>query len=293
MYFLRAMSTKSIQSYDIKSLANGIYNRHLSSFVPMATRKQKPRKIRPLATSLELMTPYIVTTMGYLSLSIDRDILYDFLEPIGHIQRIAYKYKAKIKGIEGEKEIDSCLPNHVDIILEIDSGSTLRVRISKDKMEVIRSKKESDLMVAWEILSSCMKKIKEVNDSLYEGDVLPRLIYSVTAMRNYTYDLGYYVDLDMLESLITKHPQWGFRAMRTPSLQSGLQLTYPVSSLSDAPKAKRRKSSEKQAYHFFRVYGSGSTTLSSKRAYRESCEVQDLFLSIMADLKPLIATMRK
>jgi hypothetical protein len=231
--------------------------------------------------------------MGYLSLPIDREVLYSSLETIGPILRVAYKYKAKTKDIEGEIDIDSCLPNHVDIILEIDGGSTLRVRISKDKMEVIRSKKESDLMVAWEILSIYIQAIKNMGYPLYEGETPPQMVHMVTAMRNYTYDLGYYVDLDILESLIAKHPQWGFRAMRTPSIQSGLQLTYPLSSISSAPKPKRRKSGEKQAYHFFRVYHSGSTTLSSKRAYRESCEVQDIFLRMMADLGPLIATQRK
>ena len=285
------------RSYDICDLARDVYGRYLNNYQPRKVKQKRKSSKRERIGPFELMKPYTITIMGYLNTEVDIEWLYEALrdetlrdvqteeqakKPGNILKVVSGDYREKLPGLP-ERITETCLTNHTSILMQLDGPLVVQIRMSSQKIEVIGCKKDEDLDCAWFHLARHMTgfSVEVQKDPLIPIEIVSKY----GAMRNYTLDLGFSLNLSDLEDQIASlGTQTEFTASRAPSLQSDLRICHPVKTKPNTPTKKKGTDLSKE--HVFKVYHTGSCLYSGKGPLEECKDVFEKFRALIDLLRP-------
>jgi hypothetical protein len=297
------------QSYEIENLVCTEYGRYLAGYQPKI-RKQKRKgnktKIMGPFTDIE---PYTITLMGYLSGEVDVGLLYQTLksrvsneETPGAFEPIVSPWGDVKWSGEEEKKTKQYLSNHIGLKMwlrddeKTGKGLRVQIRMSSSKIEAIGCRREQDIIDVWDHMCDHINSLdveirKDPSQTLH-------FVSSYGAMRNYSFRLGFEIDLNRLSDILAETvDETGFRAWRNPSLQPDLRIHKPCrynkNSTDSVTPPKRKKGAAQIKSHIFRLFHTGTCLYSGKGPLEECEEVFELFRSVISkyedDIKLLVA----
>jgi hypothetical protein len=237
--------------------------------------------------------------MGHLNTEINIEWLYEALrdetlcdvqteeqarEP-GNISKVVSgDYRLKMPGMP-EIITEKCLTNHTSIVMHLEGSLVVQIRISaKKKIEVIGCKRDEDLDSAWYYL---LRHIEGFSVEVQpDPSIKLCLVGRYGAMRNYTLDLGFALNVDDLaEKIASMGNKTQFTAFRNPSLQPDLRICHPIKT-KPVNLSTKRKGTELPKQHVFKVYHTGSCLYSGKGPLEECREVFEKFRALIDLLRP-------
>lgn len=312
------------RDYDVQSLVANEYDRYLATYHPRKPKqKRKATKQQPIGP-FESMVPYTITLIGYLAGGIDINALYAALETRlcavddrtpGSIDARVSSHGTVQRSGRAEEPTEAFLPNHTSVGMWLSGELRVILRISTSKFEVIGCKRDEDVHEVWRHVKAHLAAMPEVRSPSALATPL-ELVRTYGAMRNYSFNVGYQLDVSVLAAYISERSGAGeieFTARRNPSVQTNLHVGHPyrgspldgtgpgrayaivsggpsdveAARLDEHPKTtpKRKKRSDGESQlkeHIFSVFHTGNCLYSGKGDLEECCRVYEKFRALVA-----------
>jgi hypothetical protein len=325
---MRASKKPLRRDYDVQSLVSNEYDRYLASYHPRKPKqKRKATKQQPIGP-FETMVPYTITLIGYLAGGMDINALYVALEarlcapddktPGSIDARVSSHGTVQRSGC-AEEPTKAYLPNHTSVGMWLSGGLRVILRVSTSKFEVIGCKRDEDVLEVWRHVKAHLAAMPEVRS---QPGMPLELVRTYGAMRNYSFNVGYQLDVSVLAAYISERSGAGeieFTARRNPSVQTNLHVGHPyrgspldagagggpghayaivsggpsdveVAKLDEHPKTtpKRKKRSDGESQlkeHIFSVFHTGNCLYSGKGDLEECRRVYEKFRALVAEAR--------
>ena len=296
-------------------LATSIYSDYLSrNTVKRIVSTKKPSKNVIIAGPFENLTPYIITFTSYITTPLNRTEFFKSIRCrnrgkkgeilfVGDGTKIILDNGEKIKNVKiadpPPKDPPGCLPNHITLLLRLQTDRIIQIRASSTKIEAIACKTDNDLLDAWALLIRHIRRGIRKGYQLFEQNEVPNLTSPYAAMRNYNFNFPFKIDETKLLNMINIHPEYGFDAFVSPSMHPGVKVCCSADIEKHIPpqylpggkyhKPTKKKKREKPHEHVFKFFYSGNCLLSSKGDIEETMRIYNLMLHlILYVLRPYI-----
>jgi hypothetical protein len=226
------------QSYDISDLVCGAYGSYLGAYQPRKPKQKRKTTKQQLIGDFETLRPYTITIGGYLRGSIDAQRLWSALrlrasdsrEPGSFSRLVSPKGEVYEAGWPLDRMVwaNKHLPNHTCVLMWLpEYAKPLLLRVSTRNFGVVGCKTDEDLITAWNYMVGHVNALHALGEEVRrDADTELELTHSYGGMRNYSFNVGYPLDVGPLGALIPdRYPEFSVR--RNPSVQTHLYVDHP------------------------------------------------------------------